>query len=234
MKKIIIGIAVVLIIGGMFSYRYFYIPKKINDNFISKLAVNDKLQQPDQQVEQNKEEKKSDTSVKNTGIVSDVNDKKIPEAKKIKNLLKNGGFKNNINGWGLWREAKKNPENVKVVDVENNYKISNAVIIENPNKKMIGISQIATLTSGTVYRLSGAVRSLGNDGSKIFGGRIAVYLPPQKERQIVWMSEHDKFWEQQLVFTNLVTGQATVYLHLGYGGVATTGEFANVRLEENN
>jgi hypothetical protein len=34
-----------------------------------------------------------------------------------------------------------------------------------------------------------------------------------------------------LVFTNQVTGTAVVYVHLGYGKVATTGEFGAIRLE---
>jgi len=148
-----------------------------------------------------------------------------------KNMLKNSKFDEGMDEWHLWRGAKKNPQNVKNVEVEYNNNFSSAIRIENPDKILLGISQVATLTSGSVYRLSGTVRSLGNDGTKIFGGRIAIYLPPQKEREIVWMSEYDNFWEKELVFTNLVTGPSTVYAHLGYGGVATTGEFADIRLE---
>jgi hypothetical protein len=33
------------------------------------------------------------------------------------------------------------------------------------------------------------------------------------------------------VFTNQVTGMAVVYVHMGYGKVASTGEFSDVRLE---
>ena len=220
MKKIIIGTAVVLIVGGIFSYRYLYMPKRIEDNFTAKLAL------------KNNSEKIAVESEEKKNVVKSAANKKIPVPKKKTNLLKNGKFDDGIKKWHLWQNAKNTPQNIKVVDIENNNHFSSAVRIENPDKKLLGISQIATLISGSVYRLSGTVRSLGNDKSKIFGGRIAIYLPPQKEKEIVWMSEHDKFWKKELIFTNLVTGPATVYVHLGYGGVATTGEFAWIELEE--
>ena len=99
-------------------------------------------------------------------------------------------------------------------------------------KKLVGIQQRVHVVSNAVYKLSGIARSLGNDKSKIFGGRIGFYLPPQKEKQIVWMSEHDKWWKKELVFTNNITGTAIVYVHMGYGNVASTGEFTNIRLEK--
>jgi len=221
MKKIIIGIAVVLVIGGTFAYRYYYVPNQLKKNFTSKLVLNKKAQL----IKQTNESKKNATG-KNRSDVTVKSDYVSNN-----NLLKNGKFDNSIDGWHLWREAKKNPHNVKIIDAKDNNDFSSAVRIENPNKKLLGLSQVVTLTSGSIYRVSGTVRSLGNDNSKIFGGRIAIYLPPQKENAIVWMSEYDKWWEKDLVFTNEVTGPATVYAHLGYGGVASTGEFSNIRLE---
>ncbi|MCK5853340.1 hypothetical protein KAH27_09965 [bacterium] len=221
MKKIIIGIAVVLVVGGTFAYRYYYVPNQLKKKFTSKLVVN-KKSQPTKQI--NKSEKNA--TEKN---ISDVTVK--PGYVSKNNLLKNGKFDKSIDGWHLWREAEKNPQNVKIIDVKDNNDFSSAVRIENPNKKLLGVSQVVQLTSGIVYRVSGAVRSLGNDSSKIFGGRIAIYLPPQKENAIVWMSEYDKWWEKDLIFTNEVTGPATVYVHLGYGGIASTGEFSNIGLE---
>ena len=221
MKKRIIGIAVVLVIGGTFAYRYYYVPNQLKKNFTSKLVLNKKVQ-PIKQINKPKKsvtgKNKSDVSVER-GYVSK------------NNLLKNCKFDKTIDGWHLWREAKKNPQNIKITDIKDNNNFSSAVRIENPNKKLLGVSQVVQLTSGKIYRLSGTVRSLGNDSSKIFGGRIAIYLPPQKENAIVWMSEYDKWWEKDLIFTNKVTGPATVYVHMGYGGVASTGEFANIRLE---
>ena len=96
---------------------------------------------------------------------------------------------------------------------------------------MVGIQQIVRMNSNAVYRLSGIARSLGNDKLKNFSRRIAIWLPPQKEKQIVWMSEYNHWWKKELIFTNQVSGIATVYIHMGYGGVASTGEFTNISLE---
>ena len=232
MRKIIIGTAVVLIVGGIFAYRYFYLPKKMENNFTAKLVLKNEPEKVVAQSEKKKNGKKSVAKKKEIKNVPLTAKKGTLVQKKKINLLKNGKFDDGIKKWHLWQNAKNTPENIKAVEVENNNNFSSALRIENPDKKLLGISQVATLTSGSVYRLSCATRSLGNDKSKIFGGRIAIYLPPQKEQQIVWMSEHDKFWKKELVFTNQVTGPATVYIHLGYGGVATTGEFTEIELEE--
>ncbi len=45
------------------------------------------------------------------------------------------------------------------------------------------------------------------------------------------MSECTDWWRRQVEFTNQVTGTAVVYVHLGYGKVASTGEFSDIRLE---
>ena len=88
------------------------------------------------------------------------------------------------------------------------------------------------MSSGNVYQLSAAVRSIvTNDSSVRFGGRVSFYLPPQKEMQLTWVNEHNDWWRQTLVFTNSVDGVATILVHMGYGGAASTGEFADIRLE---
>ena len=146
-------------------------------------------------------------------------------------LIKNGSFNKKLKNWQLWHSAKALSNTVKIINVPGN-KFKNTVRIENPMKKLVGIQQRVHVVSNAVYKLSGIARSLGNDKSKIFGGRIGFYLPPQKEKQIVWMSEHDKWWKKELVFTNNITGTAIVYVHMGYGNVASTGEFTNIRLEK--
>jgi hypothetical protein len=35
-----------------------------------------------------------------------------------------------------------------------------------------------------------------------------------------------------LEFTNSVTGVGALYVHMGYGNVASTGDFADIRLEK--
>ncbi len=46
------------------------------------------------------------------------------------------------------------------------------------------------------------------------------------------MSEYNQGWRKELILTNQVTGMATVYVHMGYGNVASTGEFSDIRLEK--
>ncbi len=140
-------------------------------------------------------------------------------------LLKNGRFFDSIKNWNYWQLGKTYPNSIK---------INNGVLkIQNPYKKLIGVQQRVNVVSGAVYRLSGVARSVATtQADMIFGGRISFYLPPQKEQQLVWMSEYNQWSQKELVFTNKVTGTATILVHLGYGGVGTTGEFTNVRLEK--
>ncbi|MEA3496282.1 MAG: hypothetical protein U9R42_09630, partial [Bacteroidota bacterium] len=65
-----------------------------------------------------------------------------------------------------------------------------------------------------------------------FGGKLAFFIPGQKEKQIIRISEYNQWWRKELIFTNQVSGIATVYVHIGYGNVASTGDFTNIRLEE--
>jgi len=68
------------------------------------------------------------------------------------------------------------------------------------------VKQNVPLVSGVVYRLSAAARSVATNASEIiFGGRVALFLPPQPEQQIVWMSEYNNWWPKSLVFTNQVS-----------------------------
>jgi len=151
---------------------------------------------------------------------------------KDKNLLKNSNFADELKNWNFWQAAKTLSNYVKIINVTGK-KFKNAVRIENPMKKLVGIQQLVKVKSNAVYRLSGIVRSTAtNNNDIIFGGRIGFYLPGQKEKQIVWMSEHNQWWKKELIFTNQVTGLATVYIHMGYGNVSSTGEFTNIRLEK--
>lgn len=104
--------------------------------------------------------------------------------------------------------------------------------IVNPHSLMVGLQHAVHVDSNSVYRVTGTARSLATtDPSVPFGGRVAVCLPPQPERDLVWMSECTNWWRKELVFTNQVTGTAVVYVHMGYGNVASTGEFTDIRLE---
>lgn len=146
------------------------------------------------------------------------------------NLLANSSFTRGLAGWSPWGVERTNQ--LYVVRAAPDSGSPFALRIENPRAELIGLKQHVPLVSGEVYRLRAAARSLAtNDATRIFGGRVAVYLPPQPEQQLIWMSEYNRWWQKELVFTNQVTGTAVVYVHLGYGNVATTGEFTGIRLE---
>ena len=163
----------------------------------------------------------------------EYNKKKIiPNSNKNKNLLKNSNFTDGLKNWNFWQSAKTFSNTVKIINVSGK-KFKNAVRIENPMKKLVGIQQRVRVVSNTIYRLSGTARSVATNNPKIlFGGRLGFFIPGQKEKQMVWMSEYNHWWKKDLIFTNQVTGIATVYVHMGYGGVASTGEFTNIRLEK--
>lgn len=148
-------------------------------------------------------------------------------------VLKNGNFKTKLDKWGFWGNADNYSNKVSILVSDGKQGKYNFLRIENPYKNLIGVQQLANVSSGSVYRLSGSARStVTNNSSIIFGGRIGFYLPPQKEKQIVWTSEFNNWWRKELIFTNTVNGIATIYVHMGYGNVSSTGEFAGITLEE--
>jgi hypothetical protein len=147
-------------------------------------------------------------------------------------LLTNGRFTQGLRAWNLWRDAKDHTNAVRAVAAAATGLGIPALRLENPQARLIGVQQLVRLASGGVYRLQGLARSTATtDNQVLFGGRIALYLPDAAEHELVWMSESTNWWRKTLEFTNAVDGVATVYVHMGYGGVASTGEFADVRLE---
>ena len=237
-KNIVVSIVLIIAVVALFGYRYWYTP-----NFIMAkrppVIASPKPQTKRQETKKGepapptkvvKKESPKKEIVKKESLKKEV---PKPKIKSYKNLLKNSTFKTGKEKWRPWQHAKNQPENITIINVENNKKFDSALRIENPKAVLIGLQQLASLKSGTVYRLSGSVRSTqNNDNKRIFGGRVALFLPPQKEKEIVWMSEYNKWWEKDLVFTNQVTGVASIYVHMGYGNVASTGEFANIKLEK--
>jgi hypothetical protein len=147
-------------------------------------------------------------------------------------LIANGAFEVGLQQWAAWGAANASTGAVRGIATWTCAGNRHGVRIENPARRLLGLQQRVPLQSNVIYRLSGTVRSMATTCSDIlFGGRVALFLPPQPEQQIVWMSECTAWWPRELIFTNLVTGTATVYFHLGYGNVATTGEFTNIGLE---
>ena len=55
---------------------------------------------------------------------------------------------------------------------------------------------------------------------------------PDGFRRTQFNKRYNKWSKKEIVFTKLVNGIATLYIHMGYGNVATTVEFADIRLEK--
>lgn len=144
-----------------------------------------------------------------------------------KNLLRNGSFEEGFGGWLPWRDERIT-NTVWFVRHEG----VSAVCLVNPGGGLGGLQQLVQVRTGGVYRLSARVRGHGNIAGQLLGARAAVWLPPQPEPQLIWLYAPADWQAQSVVFTNQVDGVACVYVHLGYGQVASTAEFTDVRLEE--
>ncbi len=146
-------------------------------------------------------------------------------------LVRNGDFSEGLTGWTPWMDAKTYPRAVSVVGTSYS-RTARALRIGNPLRGFVGVQQVVTMTSGCVYRLSGSARSTAvGTPPGIFGGRIVLFFSPQREYDILWLGEHTSWWGQAILITNVDSGPAVLAVHLGYGKVATTGEFSDVKLE---
>jgi len=105
--------------------------------------------------------------------------------------------------------------------------------------KLIKINETITDNPSLLEKLNSQIikyskegNTVGSDSSKLFGGRIGFNIKGQKEKQIVWMMENNKWTEKSLTFTNKVSGTATLFVHLGYGNISQTGEFKSITFKE--
>jgi len=147
----------------------------------------------------------------------------------LSNLISNGDFSAGFAHWYPWQRGKDHPQLMTISVVSNQHFLR----IENPLGALIGVQQQVLLQSGAVYCLSATVRSCArSDPKTLFGARVALYAPPEPERELVWMSEHNQWWRKHLVFTNFSTVPGVLFAHMGYGNVTSTGEFTAIRLEQ--
>lgn len=145
----------------------------------------------------------------------------------VSNLLVNSTFSSGLTCWNAWQHARQHPELITVgTECEAPF-----VRIHNTLAQLIGLQQTAVLQSGGIYRLRVTVRSPHDAPHMLWGARAAVYLPPQPEHDLVWLYHQSTWNTHEIIFTNHVDGDATVYFHMGYGGVAATADFAEVRLD---
>jgi len=152
---------------------------------------------------------------------------------KVSNLIANGTFEVGQTGWYSWGNEERATDHISTAGVHGLSTAKTCVHVENPDAGLVGLKQNVGVVSGAVYKLSGVARSTNSNAlNGLFGGRVALYLPPQQELQLIWMTEEQNKWSSRsLLFTNQVTGTATVLVHLGYGRVSSTGEFTDIRLE---
>lgn len=155
------------------------------------------------------------------------------ETPDTRNIVRNSDFAEGLAPWTYWGATESDQAYISLREERMNDRSRSYLRIENPEKKLMGVQQHVAMVSGTVYRLSGLVRStFAHDSSRLFGGRIGVYFTAQiPEVALVWMTEYNQWLPQELVFTNAFTGVATLYAHMGYGNIASTGEFTNITLE---
>jgi hypothetical protein len=142
------------------------------------------------------------------------------------NLVQNGGFAAGLSHWDRWAAAATETNRAAVV--------KECVRIAATTQMQAGVKQhlMSAVSSGQVLRLSAVARCVGPaDPRSILGGRVAFVLPPQPEQDIKWFTQRDMWMKESLVFTNRVTGMGIVLVHLGYGSIASTAEFSDVRLE---
>lgn len=127
------------------------------------------------------------------------------------NVVRNGDFKNEFKGWRYWAIDEETGN--KSIKVENETLYLNGLA-----NKLMGIAQSVKIVSGTVYRMSAKVRDMRPPvEDKVFlGARLALNAPGQKEHQVVWLYSSSDWKEADFVFTNRVTGIATLFFHTGY------------------
>jgi len=151
----------------------------------------------------------------------------------LTNLVRDGVFGSGLAAWKPWQAACIQTSAVRCVPCTGVTGVAAAVRIGNAAIQLIGIKQEVSAVSGATYRLSGLARSTAAaDPAALFGGRLALNLPGEPEREIVWMNEDTRWQRRELVFTPATTGAGTLFVHMGYGNVTGTGEFADVRLEQ--
>ena len=163
-----------------------------------------------------------------TCLVKDIS--LIPENKypKANTCSSNGDFKNDLKGWSFWQVSGTEGSNLisRISKDEDNY----VQIKGQSGNRLIGLSQAVGMVSGKVYRITANVKSQDEREKTLFGARVALYAPNQKEQQLVW-TYNTKGWEtKQLVFTNYYSGAATLYFHTGYTTNACTAMFKDLSL----
>lgn len=140
----------------------------------------------------------------------------------------NGSFKEEFKGWDFWNVKGEEASNAVSRVTDNG---ETCVLIKGqPGGKLIGMCQAINLTSGAVYKLSVTAKSEDRTPKAFFGARAALFAAGQKEKQLLWTYNTKDWVEKELVFTNSVSGAATLFFHTGYTTNACQALFKNISL----
>jgi uncharacterized membrane protein len=148
----------------------------------------------------------------------------------------NADFSTPLVPWKYWRTTNEKGPNLITIDSDES---NSFVRIDNHDGKLIGLFQTVNVNSGSVYRIIGESRIPDGNNSEN-GGRISIALPNSKEQEITFLysshswgkGETHKWAYKELIFTNQVSGTASLIVHTGYGNYKGKTDFKNVRLEE--
>jgi hypothetical protein len=139
------------------------------------------------------------------------------------NLIMNGDFKDGLNHWEVWKSYKDS-----IITIITNYNY-NAIRITNPQKRYVGFKQDIVISSGKVYRLSANIRPYINTNI-YFGARISLGVGDNKY-YLLWLNNNN-WLRKELVFTNAISGKASLFFYLGYYNNNASADFSDIRLEE--
>lgn len=136
--------------------------------------------------------------------------------------------------WKKWSAGGPALGETAITHTEVDGRTQSVVRIANTATHYFGLLDRVYMESGGVYRMSGMARYAGPPPAQVFYGRLACYLHGQAEQDIVWPEAVSEWTRRTCIFTNMVNGVATIFVHLGYGNVITTAEFADIRVERAN
>jgi len=156
-----------------------------------------------------------------------VTDQGTVRREETPNVVRNGAFADGLDHWSLMGSTS----GIFVVRMRHGAEPQAWLRIENPRAEIVGVRQDVNVVSGAIYRLSATVRSCAGHMPVLFGGRVSLERRPRPAEQLIWMTEYNQWWNKSMLITSEMDGVAQVEVTMGYGQVASTGEFADVRFE---
>jgi hypothetical protein len=164
--------------------------------------------------------------VKKLSFVENYFRKKRIDKFYIRQIVKNGDFTQNLEGWDIW---KGDDSLVKVINNNGN---SSFVRFSNPQMNLVGIRQNINLTTGLVYRMSASSKVSPDNTNKYFASRVELQLPNSKNYVLRWQNANNNWIRKDLVFTNDISCKAILLVYVGFGKNFAPGDFKDIRIDE--